>query len=148
MFKKDKELAMTSINEDMLFEELTQRGNSSMDNTSLVSNIVNVPGARVVSQCVLRAGTSFFLIVELAVNSTMGTELTRVVVIAISADLAARLLASGVSLCTVQTTVPPSTTGLSPACTLVVGNTAYIIFLVPNVTNRIVVVTSPLCTVI
>lgn len=144
MFRRGNELAMSAIN------ELNHRGYLPVDNINLVGHIANVPGTSIVSACILRVGVRFFLIVEIAVGTTIGTEMTRVIIIKISADLAARLLASGVGLCTVQTTVPTTTTGrgLSPEYTFVVDNTAFIIFLVPNRTDRIIVVTIPLCTVI
>lgn len=150
MFARENELPMVNINEDILINELTQGTNLPVDNMDLVSQVTNTPGTRIASACILRADGNFFLIVELNLGTTIGTELTRVVVIRISADVAARLLAAGVDLCTVQTTVPTTTTGrgLSAECTFVIGNTAYIIFIVPNRTDRIVVVTSPLCTVL
>lgn len=150
MFKVEKEVTEISVDEDIFIYGLTKKWHSPVNNSNLVSPIISTPGASVASECILRVDGVFFLIVELAVNSTIGTELSRVVVINISADLAARLLAGGIKLCTVQTTVPITAagTGLSPACTFVAGNAAYIIFIVPNRTDSIVVVTSPLCTVI
>lgn len=105
-------------------------------------------GAVIGAVCRVQLQGRFFLLVELEIGSGPN-EIERVIVIEISQALF-NALAGRVDLCEVRTTLPntPPGTTLDLLCTFVLGNEAFIVFEIENRNERLVIVRSPLCTVI
>lgn len=101
---------------------------------------------RIGATCVAQINGNFFLLVEIE----FGADMEEVIVIRISATQAAALLRLGVPRCQVSDTIPVSTPGreVNLICAFVVGDEAILVFDVENATDELVLVRTPLCTVI
>lgn len=152
MFKREQVLGTT--NQVMPLSNLDLGGNLSMNNMDLVNQIVGSHVGcnrmvRIGAACVVQIGARFFLLVELEIG--MGAnEMEQVLVIEISAALFNALRNAGVMVCEIRNTVPtpPAGSTLELQCTFIVGNEAFIIFEIENMQERLVIVRSPLCTII
>lgn len=98
---------------------------------------------RIGAICVVEINGEFFLIVEIRI----GTQAARVLVITITAELAAALERSGVDICTVSTMIPVSTPGrvAELQCAFVVDEVVILVFIIRSTTDEIVLVRVPLC---
>lgn len=98
------------------------------------------------SSCVAEINGNFFLLLEIEIG-----DLERVLIFRITAAQAARLLNAGVELCSIVNTIPtPSPEReVNLICVFVVDDEAFLVFNVEeNETSELVLVRSPLCTVI
>ncbi|WML33179.1 hypothetical protein [Clostridium sp. OS1-26] len=102
------------------------------------------PAVTLGAQCIVQIGTRFFLLVELE------TPIERVIVIEITAAQFAALRAAGVPVCPILNAVPTAVAGTTVElqCTFIVDDEAFIVFEIENARERLVLVRSPLCTVI
>lgn len=97
------------------------------------------------ANCIAEIDGKFFLLVEIEIG-----DFEQVIVIRISAALAAQLLRAGVELCEIVTTIPTPIPGtqVNLICAFVVGENVFLVFNVENETDELVLVRVPLCTVI
>ncbi|MBU5437382.1 hypothetical protein KQI42_05135 [Tissierella sp. MSJ-40] len=96
--------------------------------------------------CVARIDDRFFLLIEIEIKIP-GRDIQEVIVIEITAAQAAALIAAGVMRCQIVDRIP---TGMEVnlICAFVVGTNVFLVFNVENMTDRLVLVRVPLCTII
>ena len=128
--------------------------NNIADEMNTINNQINNrfsnQGVVIAAQCRVELQGRFFLLLELEAGSGMN-EIERVIIIEISRALF-NALQGRVELCTVRNTLPtvPAGRTLDLLCTFVIGNVAYIVFEIEgmNMRDMLVIVASPLCTII
>jgi hypothetical protein len=96
--------------------------------------------------CVVQIDDSLFLLIEIEIN-ILGREIEEVIITEITAAQAAVLIAEGVMRCQIVVTIPTGR-GTNLICTFVVGTNVFLVFNVENMTDRLVLVRVPLCTII
>lgn len=103
------------------------------------------PAVTLGAQCIVQIDGRFFLLVEIE------TPVERVIVIAITAAQFTALRLAGVPVCPIVNQVPTAVAGTTVElrCTFIVGNEAFIVFEIEsNTMERLIIVRSPLCTII
>jgi hypothetical protein len=96
--------------------------------------------------CVARIDNRFFLLIEIEID-VPGTEIEEVIIMEITAAQAAALIAAGVMRCQIVDRIPTGTE-VELICAFVVGTNVFLVFNVENMTDRLVLVRVPLCTII
>ena len=101
---------------------------------------------RIGATCVAQIEGRFFLLIEIEINIP-GKDIEEVIIIEITAAQAEALIAEGVMRCQI---VDRITTGreVELICAFVVGRNVFLVFNVENMTDRLVLVRVPLCTII
>jgi hypothetical protein len=94
--------------------------------------------------CVAQIDGRFFLLIEIEIE---GTEIERLIIMEISAAQAAALIAAGVMRCQIINTIPTGRE-VELICAFVVGTNVFLVFSVENMTDHLVLVRVPLCTII
>lgn len=122
--------------------------NTVAEMENAVCDLVGNAGVGIGALCRVEIQGRFFLLVEIEIGRGMN-ELEHVIVIEITRALF-NALQGRVDLCQVLNNVPtpPHGSVLELQCTFIVGNEAFIIFEIENRNERLVIVRSPLCTVI
>lgn len=122
--------------------------NTVAEMENAVSNLVGNIGVGIGSLCRVEIQGRFFLLVEIEVGSG-ANQIEEVIVLEITRVLFNALQGS-VDLCQVLNDIPtpPAGSTLELRCTFIVGNEAFIVLEIENMMERLVVVRSPLCTVI
>lgn len=97
------------------------------------------------ARCIAEIDGMFFLLVEISVGQTR-----TVIIFRITAAQAAALLRAGIPRCQIVTTIPVSMPGrqVTLICAFVVGANVFLVFLVENMAERLVLVRVPLCPIV
>lgn len=94
--------------------------------------------------CIAQINSTFFLLIEIE------NKQDDVIVVSISAELAAALLAAGVDRCPIVTAVPTATAGVmvEPICAFVAEGFVFVVFNIEknNGRDRLVLLRVPFCT--
>ena len=101
---------------------------------------------RIGATCVAQIDGRFFLLIEIEVNIP-GIGIEEVIIIEITAAQATALIAEGVMRCQIVTTIPTGRE-VELICAFVVGTNVFLVFSVENMTDHLVLVRVPLCTII
>ncbi|MBU5440338.1 hypothetical protein KQI42_20285 [Tissierella sp. MSJ-40] len=96
--------------------------------------------------CVAQIDGRFFLLIEIEID-VLGNVIEEVIIIEITAAQAAALIAAGVMRCQIVDTIPTGRE-VELICAFVVGTNVFLVFNVENMTDRLVLVRVPLCTII
>ena len=95
---------------------------------------------------VARIDDSLFLLIEIEIN-VPGREIEEVIITEITSAQAVVLITEGVMRCQIVDIIPTGR-GANLICTFVVGTNVFLVFNIENMTDRLVLVRVPLCTII